>query len=201
MYDFKEDNENGLLNVIEILIKHIDIHMNPQITEKCNLFEIDGNEFALESGSYTLDEIIEMFNEQLESEKCDIKISTKGEKIFIEHTKGSEFEIDCSNNSMGKFLGFTQSKYTKSSSYLSELNHAFITKPIYLYIKNIENDKPFAIISPDGSFEQKISKFDTPISELACLIIQFRNKVTNNKSDLVNFGDVVNSVTFSIKTQ
>ena len=175
--------------------------MTPKINETCNLFEIDGNEFALETGSYSLDEIIDMFNEQLESENCNIKITQKGQKIVIQHTEGSNFEIDCTTNSMGKFLGFTKSKYTGESSYTSDVNHAFIKKPIYLYIKNIENDKPFAIISPDGSFEQKISKFDLPISELACLIIQFRNKITNDKSDLVNFGDVVNSITFSIKTQ
>ena len=53
--------------------------MTPKINETCNLFEIDGNEFARKTGSYSLDEIIDMFNEQ--NLKLQCKNKSKGQKL------------------------------------------------------------------------------------------------------------------------
>jgi hypothetical protein len=198
MHDFKTDDDDGLFNVTEINIKNINVPFSPSITDESNSLIINGDDYALEVGSYDFDEILDSFNESFADNDNPITIYEKGHNVVIESTDGSTFEVDCTENSMANILGFTKETYSGKSKYVAETRHAFISTPVYMYIKNINNEKPFAVIYPDGKIKQKISKFDDPIGELSCLIIQFRNDQTSDKTDLVNFGNSSNDMTLVI---
>lgn len=200
MISFGENGEDLLENVSLISIENLKIQLQPELDKSCNELIIDGDRLVLEPDEYKITEIIDAMNKILEESQRPINISLKNGKVIIENIDNDKFEIDCSENSMGKLLGFTKESYSGKSKYISELNHAFISKPIYLYIVNISNDEPFAVIETDGNIEQKMSGsfIDCPISELKCMIVQFRNKMTSDKKDLVNFGGVHNEIEFSI---
>src|SRR5690606_22969519 len=112
-------------------------------------------EVDLEPGIYSLDDIIDGFNENFESEECGVHIAENEGFITIKHDDDEVFDMDCSgDDSIGFMLGFDKKKYTGSSRYTSEKRHAFNEKPIFMYIRNINKSKAFAKINPDGSFEQ-----------------------------------------------
>lgn len=195
------ENDECLENVSEILISGIQLSLVPDLDDTCNRIVIDGNTLILDEGTHDISEIIEAINGSLESVECPITVSLLKGKIVIESEDNDKFDIDCSENSIGKFLGFTNETYENKSKYVAELPHSFLSGPIYLYIINISNSEPFAVINEDGSLEQKISSFeDMPISKLKCMIVHFRTKQTNDDGYLVNFGGVDNEITFSITT-
>jgi hypothetical protein len=195
------ENDECLENVSEILISCIQLPLVPDLDDTCNRIVIDGNTLILDEGTHDILEIIEAINGSLESVECSITVSLLKGKIVIESEDNDKFDIDCSENSIGKFLGFTNEIYENKSKYVAELPHSFLSGPIYLYIINISNSEPFAVINKDGLLEQKISSFeDMPISKLKCMIIHFRTKQTSDDGYLVNFGGVDNEITFSITT-
>jgi len=204
LVDFETEFGCALTNISEIKITNIKIPTCPEIDDSCNIFSInyngEGYELELEGGKYTIDEILQDFNDSLQSIDSGILVSIKSNgKIMLEQENGEEFEFSCGKNSIGKYLGFTEGKYSGKSKYTSENIHNFLNKPIYMYIANISRDKPFAIINQDGKYEQKISSFETPISELSCLIIQFKNEISRNTDNLVNFNGIPHSITFTFK--
>jgi hypothetical protein len=192
----KGEEKKFISGIKKITIEKIELDFVPKITESVNTFSVyqsddDNYENVLNPGEYTIDEIIEGFNENYESEGCGIVITKKNGFITIKQNDDEVFDMDCSNeNSIGHFLGFKNKKYTNSSKYISETRHAFNESPIYLYILNINQKSPFAKINPDGTVEQFIKDFPKPIKE-EYFVIQFRSKDTNEDDDekeLINLG-------------
>lgn len=204
------DKNDKITGIKRIVLEDIRIQMIPKITERMNNLTISVEpqnpiEMCLDSGDYTLEEIIEGFNENYENEGCGVYIDNKDGIISLRHTDNEIFTMDCStDNSIGKILGFEKKKYTNSAKYIGKYHHAFNDKPIYMYIINFKNSedetpKPFAKINPDGSFEQYIKDFPGGI-ELKYVIFQFRLNDTiedeDDESDLVNFGGAPHQMTF-----
>ena len=96
-------------------------------------------------------------------------------------------------------MGFEKDKYSGKSKYTGELCHSFIDKPIYMFIKNISEDTPFAIIQSNTKFDQKLKTFKSEIPNLSCIIIQFKTKA-NTGYNLVNFAGTPHRIVFSFKT-
>ena len=97
---------------MKIKIKKLE-SIRPQINESCNQLNIIiGNEtkkIELDDGAYELDDLLEGITENLSDINIICKKDKKGRVIF-ENTNGYDFEINCSENSFGKFLGFTELK-------------------------------------------------------------------------------------------
>ena len=215
-FDAYYDNlTNGkyLSGVRKIILDSIDIKITPEIT-KTYTFTIKENnseEFhiSIEPGIYTIDEIIDGFNAQFEAEMTDISIKkNKDDIITLAHTKDKVFDIDCSTKeSFGKFLGFSEKTYTGKTKYIADTKHAFNENPIYLYIKNIKNNLPFAKINTDGTYEQYYNTTDDKgtIVNIDLLIIQFRSneknseKVDDDKTKLINLGDTPHTITLNFE--
>jgi hypothetical protein len=117
---------------------------------------------------------------KLEDNDVPVKAKmTKDYKIIFESDE--QFGLECTENSITKFLGFTRSKYSSSSKYTSEKHHMFNSTPLYIYILNISKTKPFAIIKQSGKVEHKFSKFDSPIEELKYHILNFLQTYIDKK--------------------
>lgn len=194
----------------KITIDEINLQMVPKITEKTNTFSIfcdEDYDIVLNPGDYTLEEIIEGFNENYDSEGCGIIVSEKDGFICVKQNTNEVFDMDCSvENSICGLLGFEKKKYSGSSKYISERRHAFNNKPIYMYIININEKEPFAKINMDGSFEQYIEDFAKPL-DLELIVIQFRTKNKNNdknnekdnEKELINFGEIPHEITLKFE--
>jgi hypothetical protein len=213
LVEFKEHYDNlkngeSIPKVKKIILDKINIQFMCEITDESNALLIytdedeEPEDAILEKGEFPLNEILDELNESFESDK--ITFVCENNVITVSHIDGDNFVMDYSyDNSIGKLFGFDKKKYHGSSSYTADRCHAFNTKPIYMYIKNICANKPFAKINPDGTFEQYVFDLDA-IIDLSMLVIQFRNKnVRNDKNDkyeLVNFGKIPHTIdlTFEI---
>lgn len=185
----------------KIMLEKVDINLTPKITEKTNMFKIFLNdvrvETVLKEGNYSLSNIIKAIDHNLESE--GIAVENNNGFITVRNKDDKQFDIDCTDNSIVKLLGFTEEKYSGAFKYTGERRHAFNEEPIYLYVIDDVDDgekKPFAKINPDGTFKQLVFEFKKKDIEL--LVIQFSTKETNNwdKNDLVNLGGEPHSLTF-----
>ena len=181
MIDFSREFGSDIINLTNIKIDNLKIKIYPVINSTCNTFTVGGYECTLGDGSYTINEIIEELNDNFDSVDCGVEIILKSNgKLLLENRNGEDFEIDCRNNSVGKYLGFTKDKYTGKSKYTAEKIHKFDNLPIYLYFKNL-SDEPIATINTDGTYKQHKSEFI--VSRLPCLIIQFKKEITNETND------------------
>jgi hypothetical protein len=209
--DYMVELENKLVNVTNIVLTNADIPFVPNIVEPLNKITIeyddDQYEIEFEEGKHDVNKIIEQFNEQLNTESdesdenltkisCGIVAKIENKKIVFEQKDNKNFKILCGNNSMVKYLGFTQNEYTGKSRYVAETTHSFIDNLIYLYITNISKTNPFAILYPDGRHEQKIT-LNEKISVLDSIIIQFKT----DDGQFVNFGGEAHKMTFIFNVQ
>jgi hypothetical protein len=201
------DNNKYISGIKRITLEKIDLKFAPQITDSTNSFSIYYNEdidIVLSAGEYQLNELLEGFNENYESEGCGIVIKNKDGFITIKQNDNEVFDLDCTeNNSIGFLLGFDKKKYSGSSRYTAEKHHAFNNEqPIYMYITNLNQHEPFAKINPNGTFEQYIKDFATPL-KLEYFVVQFRyndridDDDDDNDKDLVNLGNMAHK--FSLK--
>ena len=197
LIDFADEVDETFKNVTDIKLTNIDICMIPHIDETCNTLEINGMELELDDGDYTINEIMELFNETMESAELNITVTNIDGKITIESTNEEEFEMNCEGNSIAKYLGFVGQKYSEQSKYVAEIGNAFHENGIYLYLKNISSDQPFAVINSDGSFEQKITSFGNGIPELSCLIVQFKTDITSDDDNFANLLAAPHRLTFT----
>jgi hypothetical protein len=187
--------------VKKIIIDKVNFQLVPKITEKTNTFSIfcdENYDIVLNPGDYTLEEIIEGFNENYDSEGCGIIVSEKDGFICVKQNTDEVFDMDCSvENSICNLLGFENKKYSGSSKYISKIRHAFNEKSIYMYIININEKEPFAKINVDGSFEQYIIDFAKPL-DLEYMVLQFRTKNKNDNDDeneMANLGCIPHKIT------
>jgi hypothetical protein len=198
MVEFKKEFGKDLTNVTNISLTDVNIPFSPNINETSNTLTIVYNdecnelEFDTNDQKYNIDEIIDQINQSMDQIESGIFAKIKNGKIIIEQKDGEEFEIICKNNSIAKYLGFIADEYSGESKYTAENEHSFITKPIHLYLKNISPTDPFAIVYPDGKYDQKF-KLSQNISKLSCIILQFKSE---NKK-LINFAGTPHTISFS----
>ena len=202
--DFCDQFGGSLKNISDIEIVDISINSFNELTETNNNIKIinaEGVEEELEfpPEKYTIDEIIEAFNDGMNDLGWNIEMSEKKGIISIINTDDDDFEINCIENSIFKNLGFYEESYADKHKYIGELKHSFVEKPIYLYIKNISNNEPFGKINPDGTYE-KLRNLGITISNLDGIIIQFRSDKTSDETALVNLAGIPHKFTLSIKT-
>jgi hypothetical protein len=201
MIEFNKSPYRTYKNVTDIKITNSSMpKLIPKINDTCNSFKISvGDEIKaieLAEDDYTLNEIVDGINDSLESVGIVCKVDKKG-KVIIEQTDGDEFELDCSENSFAPFLGFTSSEYTGKSKYTSEESNKFEIKQIYLYISNVSKE-PFAKIDREGKLTQ-LYNLSNKIDLLDYVVIQFRNSITADETDLYKFGGKTHNFTLSIK--
>ena len=101
---------------------------------------------------------------------------------------GDEFEIDCMENSFGKFLGFTEMKYENSSKYISETPSSLLSDAIYLYFPNISNELPFCKINLNNNIEYFYND-KLNIDDIDCLIVQIKDIKTDKESNFHDFNN------------
>jgi hypothetical protein len=179
-------NTDSLKQVSEIKLSSHTMSSTPVVTDESNSLSIVyGNEmkvFTFENGSHEINELLESINDALEENDVPVKAKmAKDSKITFESDES--FGLDCTENSITKFLGFTKPKYSLSSKYTSEKHHVFNSTPLYIYILNISKTKPFAVIKPSGKVEHKFGKFDKPIGELKYLVIQIKDTESDCEPD------------------
>ncbi len=201
-----EEMGEKLKNVSEIKITGLDIPVTPNINDTCNTFSMSFDDmsknFVFGDGKYTIAEIIDTCNEQFEQLKWNIIISAdEDNKLVFENSDEEPFKLDFTTNSIGKFLGFTKDVYDYDYKYVAENTHAFVKECVHLFIKNIDNENPIAIIHCDGSFDQKITTFSPAIGELPCLVLQFRNDVESEEDDKFEFYGMPHKINFKFSTK
>jgi hypothetical protein len=152
----------------------------------------------------TINELVNYFNEYCKNENLNILMKEKNGFITIMSQNKSQFMIDYSKNSIGYLFGFVNKSYSNSSKYIGEIRHAFNTKPIYIYLLNIDEKNPFAKINPNGKIEQLITKFNEFID--LNFIIQFRasNERDSDNDDeidkeLINLGCQSHKITLKLE--
>jgi len=119
---------------------------------------------------FTIEDLVYGLNTDLENNRSTIKIKIKENgHIIIKNDNKINFEIhnNDSDNSVVKLFGFTKSDYKNSYKYESEESHSFMARQYYMYLSNVNNKKPFAVINENGKCEQIYSKCNTN----ACFII------------------------------
>jgi hypothetical protein len=181
------------LDLIGIRLKEHTMISTPSINSSCNTLSIcilddegekDIQTLEFEDGQYDISELVEIINESFESNGLEFECSlTKDNKITLVSSNDEIFEMDCSNDSIAKFLGFTKLHYAKKTKYVSEKCHIFNANTLYLYAANISPKLPLAIIYPDGRVEQKLSSLPKQIKELEHLIIKVKDAMSECKND------------------
>ena len=189
MIDLKQKFDRNYTNLSNISLKIKKLEsIQPEITESCNKLNIIiGNEtkkIELDDGFYSLDDLVEGISENLEDVNIVCKRDKKG-RVIIENTESDDFIIDCSEDSFGKYLGFTEDRYENSSKYISEESSMLLNDSIYIYFPNIIPNKPFCRIDNEKNIKLLYPK--QTIEEIDCLIIQIKNSETEEEIDFHNF--------------
>jgi hypothetical protein len=193
--------------VKKIVLEDININLTPKITKQTNTFVTlhDDKPHTIKlapADDYTIEEIVDGFNEEYETKGNGVIIKEKNGFVTIEQVDKELFDIDCSENSIAKLLGFKKKKYSNASKYTAEAHHAFNTEPIFLYIINIDEINPFAKINPNGKLEQYITNLPTPV-DLDLFVIQFKCNELNedqDDKDFANLGDLPHTMTMKLET-
>ena len=198
MVDFKNEFGKDLSDIANITLTSVNVPFMPNIDEESNKLSIVYNdecnelEFEIDDQNYNINEIIDQINESMNELETGIVAKLKSGKVIMEQQDDEEFEIICNENSIAKYLGFSKKKYSGKSQYISENETSFINGPIYLYLKNLSQNEPFAILHSDGNYEQKF-KLSQNIPKMSCIILQFKSE---NKK-LVNFAGTPHTLSFS----
>jgi hypothetical protein len=137
----------------------------------------------LDSGIYTIDELIEGIQSAFDQE--DMKINISENNGYIQFKSNDTFTIDNTKNSLAKIFGFNKSIYKNDTEYTSETKHHLVSK-LYIYIDTIDkNNFMFMIDFADKNKSILNKKFKT-VDELSDLIIKFKRSITED-DDLYDF--------------
>jgi hypothetical protein len=153
---------------------------------KCLRCKIDGTErvIHIDRSFCSIEYVIHFLKENIGHINIDID---QNKYITISVSTNCAFELNNDRNSILKLLGFVDDYYYGSRSYKSEQPHKieYIDK-VYLYIDNVEDEKPFAIINTQKGFVLPVKKsFDDPVT-LDDFAIQFK---IDNHPDSKNYYD------------
>lgn len=190
MIDFEDLFKSKLNNITNIKFNNIEIPKTNILNNDCNSLTISFNKesysFELDNDTYEITELLEILNDGLEELGWGISIKCKNNKIVFQQNDKENFIIECSEKSIAHKLGFKELKYENKYEYIAELNHAFYNDNIYIFIRNIDEKNPYAIIDNENNITYKKTDFEPVISELENLIVQFKIK-NNNNYELINF--------------
>jgi len=148
-------------------------------------------EIELESGKYSLDELVEKINNSFKENSVYAEVSLKDGYIVITHLKDKKFRLIRNDNSILEFLGYNKNRYNGKSEYIAynkiEIENS---NKIYLFLKNIE-DNPFTIDLDKNSGQIcPITKtFKNPIPVLDNIIIKFHKTKKSDDRTLFNFNN------------
>lgn len=188
-------NFNPIENVTGIKLEKYSIpYINYNIEEEINnIFEIEidneNKQIILESGKYDINSLIDSLNTNdinlvFELDEITQKVIVSGDRNFSILPSILSFNI----------LGFTIS-YSDNNSYKAE--KCFDLRrddKVYLYLNNIDNSSPFAILYYEGVTNAEI-KFENEIV-LDKLEIVFKD----SKGQLCNFHKLNHNLTFNLSS-
>jgi len=153
----------------------------------------------LESGNYSIDEIIDGLQSAFDADDIAINIDIDTEEHIILSSPKLEFAFKNDDNSMMQILGFKEKFYNNERVYRSETKHMLVSK-IYFYIDNISNNEPFGVIDlKSRNNSTLIKKFNKPINEIKEMILKFKRRPTQD-DDLIDFLNKPHKLTFKFET-
>ncbi len=194
MIDFNEKFDRTYKNISNIQLKIKTLpELQPKINDTCNKLKIIVNSniknIQLEEGYYTLEEIIEGITENL----SDVNIICRKDKknrVIFESTIGENFEIDCQEDSLAKYLGFVDLDYNSDTKYISETPSALANDKIFVFFPNISSDC-FCMVDNTKNMKTLYNNDDNDnkshIDELDCLIVQIKDINTDEENYFHNF--------------
>ena len=188
-------NFNPIENVTGIKLEKYSIpYINYNIEEEINnIFEIEidneNKQIILESGKYDINSLIDSLNTndiniKFELDEITQKVIISGDRHFSILPSTLSFNV----------LGFTIS-YSDNNSYKAEkCVDLRRDDKVYLYLNNIDNSSPFAILYCDGISNAEV-KFESEIT-LDKLEIVFKD----SKGHLCNFHNLSHNLTFNLSS-
>lgn len=199
--DFETLINEQIKNVCGIEIETAKFEQTNKINETNNKLSIkynnETNELCYPEDVYTIDEIIELFNDSMTDLNWNIQMNNKNDIITIINTDNDEFDILNTDDTILYHLGFYKTNYTKLNKYIGNIVHSFGTDPKYLFLNNISNVEPYIKINCDGTIE-KLKDFKLNISVLSGLVIHIKYKNTIDDK-LANMAGYKHSFNLCIK--
>jgi len=187
MINFNKPYTNVLIENIKLKDKLI---FNPKITSNNNELKIicgsETRDIQLDEDYYSLDDIVEGITENLSDINISLSINDDG-FVEINNNEGEKFDMICSLNSFGKYLGFTQNKYESSSSYIAEEIPELNLNELYIFFPNLDKTNP--VFSINSNQEVRCINKLKQISNLKSLIVQFKKTKDPTKKDFITFED------------
>jgi hypothetical protein len=190
VYNFNPIENITGLKLDKYSIPHINYNIEDEIN---NMFEIEINDenkqIIIESGKYDTISLIKSLNNNninllFELDEITQKVKVSGESNFSILTSILSFDI----------LGFTSSCSNNNSYKSDKCIDLRRDDKVYLYLNNIDNSSPFAILNHDGISTAEI-KFENDIV-LDKLEIVFKN----SQGNLCNFHKLKHNLTFNLST-
>lgn len=158
--------------------------------------------FELDTGSHTIDEVLDAIQSGFEVLKAPLKISLDNDLVKIQNkNKRNHFELINDKHSLLHYLGFTEEHYKGKSEYTSN-EIPILSNKVYMYIDLISKDQPVGTI--DLATPPKILKHsfpNPPDPKQKDIIIQFKKTITHKESstDLFDFKGLPHSLKLTFK--
>jgi len=191
-------------NIVSISLEDYDFpELQNNINESNNKLSFKQNGelvcLDIEPGIYNISSLISAIHEGVES-NITIRAEISG-IINISSLNNSVFTLHNDENSILGTLGFNKKKYDSRSSYRSEQHHKLlISDKIYLFLDNIKENEPFAVINANTNSSDTcpivLDLIGEPIDKLTKLSIKF--KIGPKSNQLYNFNGRPHSMTFKL---
>jgi hypothetical protein len=174
-------NFDKIDNIISIKLNSYSI---PTITynieeDKNNIFELEiddeRKEIIISTGKYEIDKLLEVLN----NNNFNLVFELEQSSQFVKCKCDKKFNIIHSSLSFNN-LGFTEDSHSKNEYIANKLFDLRIDNKIYLYLNNIDNSTPYAVLIPDGLPNAEI-KLDNPISldKIDILFKDYKGRLCN----------------------
>lgn len=176
------------LTNLNIIVEELP-HFKPFINNVQNKLNIVCNgktkDIELDEDHYELDEILEGLTNNLEDINVICSLNDDG-FVQFKNTKGVELELNGEKESFLCLLGFTEKKYNGSNIYIAENLCPFNLDKLYLYIPNIDKNKPICTIDDSGNVNMLLNP-NKIIQKLDCVVIQIKDGESSERNLFHNF--------------
>lgn len=142
-------------------------------------------DIELDEDHYELDEILEGLTDNLEDINIVCSLNDEG-FVQFENTQGITFELNGETESFLCLLGFTEKKYSGSEIYVAKNPCPFNLDKLYLYIPNIDKNKPVCTIDESGNVDMLLNP-NKIIQKLDCAVVQIKDGETTERNLFHNF--------------
>ena len=193
-YNFEKIDNIASIKLLSYSIPSIEFNINE---DKNNIFEFEFEpnivlEIKLDSGKYTIDDLIIALNKN--DHELIFKLDIITQKVIISSEK--EFKI-CPTPLSISNLSFINNNYENLKEYQAEkIFDLRLDNKILLYLNNIDNQIPFAILYPGESSSNTILNFENSIS-LEKLDILFKD----SKGRLHNFYNCEHNISLELQVK